>query len=198
MRGEVRGWEARGHGVAVAQKRLAERGRGLQRTGSGGKGDMCVLRTHLKHVAHVSDAGRAETQRLVECLRALPRRKGTMWGRGAACGAGRREGRGAAAAAQAACAGRAPNCGACWRGRRRAHLKHLHHGCDPGRVKAQRLVECRRGLPRRKGSVWQEGRHAGPGDGGGAWAGGGASSVRRGDPTQLQRLCWQGHARSAR
>ena len=82
MRGEVRGWEARGHGVAVAQKRLVERGRGLQRTGSGGKGDMCVLRTHLKHVAHVSDAGRAETQRLVECLRALCRVEGESIERG--------------------------------------------------------------------------------------------------------------------
>ena len=83
MRGEVRSREARGRGMALAQKRLAEwGGRGLQRTGSGGKGDMCVLRTHLKHVAHVSDAGRAETQRLVECLRALCRVEGESIERG--------------------------------------------------------------------------------------------------------------------
>jgi len=31
---------------------------------------------HLKHVLHVSDAGRVETQRLVERVRALPSAKG--------------------------------------------------------------------------------------------------------------------------
>eukprot|EP00964_Phaeocystis_antarctica_P042757 scaffold24516_cov60-Phaeocystis_antarctica.AAC.1 len=33
-------------------------------------------------------------------------------------------------------------------GTREAHLKHVSHGCDAGRVEAQRLVERRRNLPR--------------------------------------------------
>ena len=32
--------------------------------------------THMKHLAHVSDAGRVEIQRLVECLRVLFRIEG--------------------------------------------------------------------------------------------------------------------------
>ena len=59
----------------------------------------------LKHVFHCSDAGRVETQRLVECLRALPSRKEGMrcevrcsQGGGRACGA---------AVVHAACTGRA-------------------------------------------------------------------------------------------
>ena len=44
MRGEARDREARGRGMALAQQRLAERGRGLQRIGSGGEGSMRVLR----------------------------------------------------------------------------------------------------------------------------------------------------------
>eukprot|EP00964_Phaeocystis_antarctica_P030330 scaffold17120_cov41-Phaeocystis_antarctica.AAC.3 len=58
---------------------------------------------------------------------------------------------------------------------RGAHLEHPAHGCDAGRVEAQRLVELRRGLPSRKegrtmrGEVWAEG--------GGAWAGGSARAA---------------------
>ena len=46
---------------------------------------------------------------------------------------------------------------------RGAHGEHLVHGCDAGRVEAQRLVERQRELPSRKGGrtmrgeVWTEG-----------------------------------------
>ena len=62
---------------------------------------------------------------------------------------GRREG-GAAAAAQAACK-REPLIGVV--GAQEvggAHVEHAVHGCDAGRVEAQRLVERRRFLPSRK------------------------------------------------
>ena len=109
---------------------------------------------HQKHGRHGFDAGRVPAQRLVERPRELPSKKAKHVGRGAACGAGRREGCGAAAAAQAACAGRTPNCGGCaGRGRCGAHIKHLLHVRDAGRVPAQRLVERLRGLPRRKGTM---------------------------------------------
>ena len=36
---------------------------------------------------------------------------------------------------------------------RRAHVEHAVHGCDAGRVEAQRLVERRRALPSRKGGM---------------------------------------------
>ena len=43
--------------------------------------------THLKHAAHDSDAGRVETQRLVECFRPLRRvETESHIGKRAACG----------------------------------------------------------------------------------------------------------------
>ena len=84
-----------------------------------------------------------------------------------------------------------------WEGMRGAHMKHFVHGCDVGRVPAQRLVKRRRVLPSKKGRMWEEGGNMRGRATGGAWGGGGsASSVRREDP-QLRRLCWQGQARSA-
>jgi len=68
-----------------------------------------------------------------------------------------------------------PNYGGCWQGTRGAHRKHLLHGCDAGRVEAQRLVERRRFLPGRKASIGR-GATCRPG-GGRAWGSGGASSV---------------------
>ena len=58
-------------------------------------------------------------------------------------------------------------CGACaGRGTRGAHVKHVIHGCDAGRVEAQWLIERRRLLPRVEGEACEEERrHAGPGDG---------------------------------
>ena len=107
-------------------------------------------RAHFKHLAHVSEAGRVEAQRLVERRRFLPSRKGKHKKRGERR-AGRREIVGAAAA-QAACRQRAQVqrllAGARSRG---AHVKHAVYGRDAGGVEAQRLVEGRRSLPSRKG-----------------------------------------------
>ena len=65
---------------------------------------------------------------------------------------GRREGS-AVAAARAACRSRA---GLEWLGHRArggAHVEHALHGCDAGRVDAQRLVERRRFLPSQKEGI---------------------------------------------
>ena len=79
------------------------------------------------------------------------------------------------ASAQASSVQGGPNCGGCWQGTRGAHQKHLQHACDAGRVEAQRLVEHRRGLPSRKGSV---GTGATCGLGGGrVWGGGSGASI---------------------
>ena len=62
-----------------------------------------------------------------------------------------------AATAQAACTGmaqlRAGGQGMC-----RAYVEHLLHGCDAGRVEAQRLVEGERVLPGRKEGIRRGGR----------------------------------------
>eukprot|EP00964_Phaeocystis_antarctica_P039603 scaffold22650_cov55-Phaeocystis_antarctica.AAC.4 len=51
---------------------------------------------------------------------------------------------------------------------RGAHLEHVAHVHDAGRVEAQRLVERRRGLPSRKQGVRWEARRAGR-EAGGRW-----------------------------
>ena len=48
---------------------------------------------------------------------------------------------------------------------RGAHVEHAAHGCDAGRVEAERLVERRRDLPSRKEGV-ECGARCGPGAGG--------------------------------
>ena len=103
----------------------------------------------------------------------------------------RRKGRGAAAA-HAACR-RGPEWGSVGRGTRAAHIKHLVHGCDAERVEAQRLVERRRGLPRRKEGI-RGGRHAGR-EAERAWGGRGACSVQA---RARMGIGGAGHARSAR
>ena len=72
-------------------------------------------------------------------------------------------------------------CGGCWQGMRGAHIKHVLHVCDAGRVEAQRLVKRRRVLPSRNGSIGR-GATCEPG-GGRAWGARGASSVLGGPPT---------------
>ena len=46
---------------------------------------------------------------------------------------------------------------------RGAHVEHVVHGCDAGRVEAERLVERRRALPGRKEGVYDAGRGVGRG-----------------------------------
>ena len=93
---------------------------------------------HRKHVIRVlpaCDAGRVETQRLVERKRVLPSRTGGLWGgKQHACirGVGREMGGhmrgGPGGAAQAREYG--------WQGTRGAHPKHSIHFRDAGRVPA--------------------------------------------------------------
>ena len=66
-----------------------------------------------------------------------------------------------------------------------AHIEHVVHVCDAGRVEAQRLVERRRSLPSGKGSIgkrgnMQTGRRRGVAA---------AQAACREDPTV--EACWQ-------
>ena len=103
---------------------------------------------------------------------------------------GRREGVGFAAM-QSACTGRARLKTGGGQGRRGAHLEHVGHGRDAGRVEAERLVERRRVLPSRKAGM-RRGKRCGPG---GVRALGGRKRRARGWPDP--RLQGPGHARSA-
>ena len=109
---------------------------------------------HVEHGLHSRDAGRVEAQRLVERRRALPSRKGSI-ARGATCGLGGRLGAGGGASSVQL----RPRLWGLRVGRCAAHVKHGPHVCDAVRVEAQRLVERRRALPSRKGSI-ARGRHA--------------------------------------
>ena len=106
-------------------------------TGGGGMGRRGA---HLKHAVHARDARRVESQRQVERGRALPSPKGGML-------RGRQEtgGRGGGGLSDAQ---RGPDWGVGGTGRRGAHVKHVPHVRDVGRVEAQRLVERIRALPR--------------------------------------------------
>jgi len=78
-----------------------------------------------------------------------------------------------------------PSAEAAGRGKRRAHIKHVAHVRDSGRVEAQRLVERRRALPSRKGKHKQSGdRRAGTREGVGKAAAQAACRQR----TRLWRL----------
>ena len=104
--------------------------------------------------------------------------------------AGRRKGRGAAAA-HAACR-RRPEWGSVGAGKRGARRKHVLHICDFGQVETQRLVERRRPLPSRKERNRGR-RHAGR-EVERAWGGRGACSVQA---RARMGFGGAGHARSA-
>ena len=147
---------------------------------------------HIEHAVHARNFRGVEAQRLVEARRALPSRKEGI--RDAGRGAAREvEGRGVVAA-QSACTERA-RLKAGGSGTRGAHRKHAPHGCDAGRVEAQRLVELTRPvhLPSRKGGMRCEARCSS--GGGRAWGSGGENDVHAEGPTQG---LGPGHARSAR
>ena len=100
---------------------------------------------------------------------------------GARTGAGRVAGGGGAAASQAGiCTGK-PRLKAWGQGTRGAHGEHGFHGRDLGGVKAERLVECRRGLPSRKEGVRAMGGEVRAGRREGVWGGGGASGHMYGE-----------------
>eukprot|EP00964_Phaeocystis_antarctica_P008055 scaffold4327_cov47-Phaeocystis_antarctica.AAC.1 len=129
-----------------------------------------VRRAHRKYAAHVRDAGRVETQWLVESTRALPSH--TRGRIGAACGAkgGRAWGGGGTSSVQKT------NWTLGARHARRAHRKHAAHIHGAGRVEIQRLVESTRALPRH--TRRRIGAACGA-RGGRAWGGGGTSSVQK-------------------
>ena len=109
---------------------------------------------HLEHQVHVCDAGGIEAQRLVERKRALPsRKKGIRCGErcGAGRGAGGRKGGGCRRCKQRVQGRNRLQIG-------RANPEHLAHGCDLGRVEAQRLVDHPRALPRVKRRACGAGR----------------------------------------
>ena len=163
----------------------------LGRLKAGGQG---TRRAHVEHGVHSLDAGRVKAQRLVERRRVLPRvgRRACDAGRGAR--ARRREGR-EAAAAHAACTGRA-RLKAGGQGMRGAHVEHVVHGRDAGRDEAQRLVERRRGLPSRKEGI-RCGARCGP-RAGGRWPAAAHEWHVRGEGPALKAGGGRGHAQSAR
>ena len=115
---------------------------------------------HGKQVLHVSEAGGVEAQRLVERMRVLPSPKGGML-RGRQAGQ-ETEGRGRDGLSDAR---RGPDWWVGGTGTRGAHLKHVLHVRDAGRVEAQRLVERIRVLPSAKEGMLR-GRQAGQEAGG--------------------------------
>ena len=119
--------------------------------------------THTKHVFHVSNAGRVETQRLVECLRILcrverescvPRKQLTCVGwhtleEGKVLLAPvRRHGSTSTACREVT--------GEWGPGMRGARPKHVTHVSNAGRVETQRLVEHRRTLPSQKRGIYMK------------------------------------------
>ena len=105
---------------------------------------------HLEHVVHGRDLGRVEAERLVEHRRALPSRKAGMRC-GKRCGPGGVTALGGGDAIGMHGEGPTQGCGG--QGTRGAHLEHLAHIRDAGRVEAERLVERRRELPSRKAGM---------------------------------------------
>ena len=156
-------------------------------TGHWGRG---TREAHRQHVAHVLDAGRVESQRLVERCCGLPSQKDGIRCV-ARCGPvdRRAAGDGGASSVQ----GRALYCRLEGRAREGAHVEHVAHVCDAGCVKTQRLVERPCVLPSRKEGI-RCGARCGPADRR-AVGDGGASSVQGWARLQIGG---QGMGRSAR
>ena len=131
---------------------------------------------HHQHVAHVCDAGRVQAQRLVERIRVLPSPRGGMESRKCRL----RGGRGARGGGGASSVQREDQTGDVAAGYGRgARLEHVVHGCDAGRVEAQRLVERICVLPSPRGGMERR-RHAGREVEGGRGAAAAAQAACRG------------------
>eukprot|EP00964_Phaeocystis_antarctica_P009991 scaffold5448_cov59-Phaeocystis_antarctica.AAC.3 len=137
VEGDTGGWETRGRvggGVAV-HTACTEELTGPRHTRGG---------AHLKHAVHVLDTGRVEAQRLIERVRALPSHTEARGGRHGGLGCARARGGGGGARSVHGGTDRAlwarHACGG-------AHVKHVAHARDAGRVEAQQLVERLRPLP---------------------------------------------------
>ena len=150
MRGELRAGRRQ-----VAARATASKQRAGEESSAGSLGH--GRGAHEEHAVHDCDAGGVEAQRLVERGRALPSPKaGMLRGRQAGQETGGRGGGGLSDAR------RGPDWWVGGTGRRGAHLKHVLHVRDAGRVEAQRLVELIRVLPGPKGGMGS-GRYAKPG-----------------------------------
>ena len=154
----------------------AEWKRGGQQEVSGMRAGKLWIRNrcgaHLKHAIHARDAGRIETQRLVERGCALPSQKEGILrvGRDAS-----RETKGCDGSASGLHRGGSAAEDWGWG----YYPKHSFHGFDASRVESQRLVERRRQLPSRMGGIPSKARRE-PGDGRGCGAA--AQAVCRGRP----------------
>ena len=145
-------------------------------------GSQGMGRAHVEHVAHVCDARRVESQRLVERRRVLPsRERGGHTTRGEVR-AGRRKALGDNRA-EATRRGRARiyRLGADARG---AHLEHGGHHGDAGRIEAQRLVERPCVLPSQNEGIRCGARCCGPADG--RWRATATQGACRGESDSLQ------------
>eukprot|EP00964_Phaeocystis_antarctica_P069685 scaffold42367_cov61-Phaeocystis_antarctica.AAC.5 len=116
-------------------------------------------RAHVEHVAHVCDAGRVESQRLVERRRVLPSRERVGHTTRGEVRAGRRKALGDNRAGRRRA--RIYRLGA---DARRGHLEHGGHRGDAGRIEAQRLVERPCVLPSRNEGIRCGVRCCGPAD----------------------------------
>ena len=158
MRGEVRPGRCEGVGWRRRYRRARE-GPDSRLGGQGTRG------AHHEHVAHACDLGRVEAERLVERPRRLPSRKACMRRgkrytvREVCGGVGRCSDAGVATHMH----GKGPTQGCGSQGTRGAHLEHVAHVRDAGRVEADRLVELDRVLPSRKAGMRRgtPGRRAG-------------------------------------
>eukprot|EP00964_Phaeocystis_antarctica_P052043 scaffold30426_cov61-Phaeocystis_antarctica.AAC.5 len=106
---------------------------GRDRLKAGGHG---TREAHVEHAVHVRDLRRVEAERLVEGHCVLPGRK-----EGIRCGARRGPGGGVRALGGGASGmhGDGPTQGCGGQGTHGAHLEHVAHVRDAGRVEAQRL-----------------------------------------------------------
>ena len=105
---------------------------------------------HSEHGVHARDLGRVEAERLVERVRVLPSRKVGMrcekrYGPGGVMALGGGDASGMH--------GEGPTQGCGGQGTRGAHVEHVAHVRDLGRVEAERLVERPRVLPSRKAGM---------------------------------------------
>ena len=114
-----------------------------------GWGSQGTRGAHVEHLVHVRDLGRVKAERLVECRRGLPSRKGGIQC-GKRCGPGEVRELGVW---QRHTRGEGPTQGCGGQSTRGAHVEHGPHGRDLGRVEAERLAERGRGLPSRKAGM---------------------------------------------
>ena len=158
MRGRGACREAGVREPAAAQAACTGKARLLKTVGS-----MGTRSAHREHAFHDCDLGRVEAHRLVERRRDLPSQtEGIRCG--AMCRSGRWEGAWGGCGTRGMHGG-GPDCDGWPQGRGGAHVEHVVHVRDAGRIEVHRLVERRRHLSSRKEGV-RCGGGCGPAGGG--------------------------------